>query len=68
MKEIITTIEACLSGTGEVNCCVGNISFYSLRRMGSVICDFFKYVCMYMGGPKTGSSTATFNDLLCLFR
>jgi hypothetical protein len=22
------------------------------------------YVCMYKGGPKTGPSTATFNDLL----
>jgi hypothetical protein len=24
------------------------------------------YVCMYKGGPKTGPSTATFNDLLAL--
>jgi hypothetical protein len=23
-----------------------------------------RYVCMYKGGPKTGPSTATFNDLL----
>jgi hypothetical protein len=23
------------------------------------------YVCMYKGEPKTGPSTATFNDLLC---
>jgi hypothetical protein len=25
-------------------------------------------VCMYKGGPKTGPSTATFNDLLCFKR
>jgi hypothetical protein len=23
------------------------------------------YVCMYKGGPKTGPSTSTFNDILC---
>jgi hypothetical protein len=25
----------------------------------------FIHVCMYKGGPETGSGTATFNDLLC---
>jgi hypothetical protein len=36
-----------------------------LGPLGTTVTNRPMYVCMYKGGPKTGPSTATFNDLSC---
>jgi hypothetical protein len=40
-------------------------SIFTSVNTSNPACYVRMYVCMYKGGPKTGPSTATFNDLLC---